>query len=95
MSDIVELSADRAQAFRSARRAEQLRAGLPPTTTTRWVASRKAAVVAAVNHGVLTEDQVQHMYGVSSEELAHWRESLEKHGVGGLRATRTQLYRGE
>ena len=93
MSEVVEFSADKAHSARRARREEQLRAGMPPANTTRWVASRKAAVVAAVNAGVIDKDDVETRYGVSEEELASWCESLEKHGVGGLRATRAQLYR--
>ena len=93
MSEVVDFGAEQAQSARRARRKEQLRAGLPPASTTRWVASRKAAVVAAVNAGVINEEDVEARYGVSEEELTAWRESLEKHGVGGLRATRAQLYR--
>ena len=93
MSDIIELTADRARSARAVRRAAQIRANLPPLTTTRWVASRKAAVVAAVNADVISKEEVERRYGVSEEELAQWTESLEKHGVGGLRATRVQIYK--
>jgi len=93
MSDIIELTADRARSARAARRAEQIRAALPPANTTRWVASRKAAVVAAVNAEILSKAEVVRRYGISEEELAHWKESLEKHGIGGLRATRLQAYK--
>lgn len=93
MSDIIELTADRARSARAMRRTAQIKANLPPADTTRWVASRKAAVVAAVKADVISEAEVARRYGVSEEELQQWKKSLEKHGVGGLRATRVQLYR--
>lgn len=66
---------------------------LPPVDTKRWVASRKAAVVAAVRHGLLTEAEACARYGLSPEELESWRQALDEHGVGALRTTRIQLYR--
>lgn len=68
-------------------------ADLPPRDTKRWVASRKAAVVAAVRQGLLSEDDACARYGLSAEELESWRQALEEHGVGALRTTRIQLYR--
>ena len=76
------------------RRAAQIKANLPPTDTTRWVASRKAAVVAAVKAEVICTEEVERRYGIGAEELQHWMKSLEQHGVGGLRATRLQAYKG-
>ena len=93
MPEVIELTGARAQSARAARRAKQIEANLPPTDTTRWVASRKAAVVAAVNAEVISKAEVEKRYGISEEELGFWMNSLEKHGVGGLRATRTQIYR--
>ena len=93
MSDIIVLTADRARSARAMRRAKQIKANLPPVETTRWVASRKAAVVAAVNAEVISKAEVERRYGVSEEELEQWMKSLEKHGVGGLRATRSQVYK--
>lgn len=93
MSDIIELTAERAQSMRAVRRAAQLKENLPSAETTRWVASRKAAVVAAVKAEVISKEEVERRYGVSEEELEQWMNSLEKHGVGGLRATRLQLYK--
>lgn len=93
MSDIIELTAERARSARAMRRTAQIKANLPPVDTTRWVASRKAAVVAAVKAEVITKAEVERRYGVSEEELEQWMNSLEKHGVGGLRATRSQVYK--
>lgn len=94
MSDIIKLTAERARSARELRRAAQIKAALPSTETTRWVASRKAAVVAAVNAEVISKEDVERRYGVSEEELEQWVNSLQKHGVGGLRATRCQVYKG-
>jgi transposase-like protein len=66
---------------------------LPPPDTKRWVASRKAAVVAAVRERLLTAEQACERYGLSPEELDSWRIALDEHGVGALRTTRIQLYR--
>ncbi len=93
MSDIIELTADRARSARAMRRAAQIKANLPPIDTTRWVASRKAAVVAAVKAEVIDAAEVEQRYGVGEEELQQWIKSLEQHGVGGLRATRLQVYK--
>lgn len=69
------------------------RADLPPRSTRRWVASRKAAVVRAVRFGLLTEEQAMDRYGLSSEELQSWIVATSAHGVDALKATRVQKYR--
>jgi len=76
----------------SARKRARL-AELPPVDTKRWVASRKAAVVAAVREGAITRDEACRRYGLSEEELQGWADALSEHGVGALRTTRIQLYR--
>jgi transposase-like protein len=68
-------------------------ADLPPADTRRWVASRKAAVVAAVREGLLTPEEACLRYALTPEELDSWRIALDEHGVGALRTTRIQLYR--
>lgn len=78
---------------RSPERARATLADLPPRDTKRWVASRKAAVVAAVREGVLTPEDACARYNLTREELDSWRIALDEHGVGALRATRIQLYR--
>ena len=74
-------------------RARATLAALPPRDTKRWVASRKAAVVAAVREGLLSAEDACARYGLTSEEFDSWRIALDEHGVGALRATRIQLYR--
>ncbi len=66
---------------------------LPPADTRRWVARRKAAVVAAVNGGLLSEKAACEMYDLSEEELDSWRSAVAKHGVNALRTTALQRYR--
>ncbi len=69
------------------------RADLPPTTTRRWVASRKAAVVKAVCYGLLSQDQALERYGLSEEELQIWMDAVETHGEAALKVTQVQKYR--
>jgi hypothetical protein len=61
-------------------------AALPPASTSRWVASRKAAVVAAVQAGLLTVMEACRRYGLSHEEFAEWERRYESEGLKGLRA---------
>ncbi|MFW5681065.1 MAG: DUF1153 domain-containing protein [Pseudomonadota bacterium] len=67
---------------------------LPPPDTERWVASRKAQVVRAVQEGRLSLDQACERYGLSGEEFLGWQRMIDRHGVPGLRVTRLQRYRG-
>lgn len=66
---------------------------LPPPSTTRWVARRKAEVVAAVHGGLLTIDEVCERYGLTLEEFASWQRGVERSGMQGLRVTKLQHYR--
>jgi hypothetical protein len=59
---------------------------LPPVTTKRWVARRKAAVISAVRNGVLTMGEACRRYGLSGEEFAEWERHYEAEGLKGLRA---------
>jgi len=66
---------------------------LPPAGTTRWVVRRKAEVVAAVDGGLLTFEEVCERYGLSMEEFAGWKRAVERSGMPGLRVTRIQHYK--
>jgi hypothetical protein len=44
------------------------RADLPPKSTKRWVASRKAAVVKAARFGPILLDEACNLYGLSNDE---------------------------
>ena len=59
---------------------------LPAPHATRWVARRKAEVVAAVDGGLLTIDEVLQRYELSPEEFESWQRAMERDGVSGLRA---------
>jgi transposase-like protein len=66
---------------------------LPHPNTKRWVARRKAAVVAAVRSGGVTLEEACRVYQLSKEELLSWDRAFELYGLAGLRVTRTQQYR--
>ena len=69
------------------------RADLPAAETKRWVASRKAAVVRAVRHGLITLDEAKRRYGLSDEEFESWALAVAHHGEAALKATALQKYR--
>ena len=52
---------------------------LPPANTRRWVARRKAAVVAAVSSGMLTIEEACRRYQISEEEFYAWQRAFERH----------------
>jgi hypothetical protein len=67
--------------------------GLPPPNTRRWVVRRKAAIVVAVESGMITIQQVCQVYQLTEEEFLSWKHALETHGLAGLCTTRIQQYR--
>ena len=72
---------------------QMTRADLPDQMTRRWVASRKAAVVRAVDGGLITADEACDMYKLSPDELIEWQSAVESYGEAALKATRLQRYR--
>jgi len=68
-------------------------ADLPSPNTRRWVIRRKAEVVAAVRGGLITLEEACNRYKLSMEEYLAWQQAIERHGMAGLRTTRTQQYR--
>jgi hypothetical protein len=58
---------------------------LPPAGTRHWVPRYKAAVVAAVDAGVLGLEDARQRYLLSEEELESWRDTIDRFGVPGLR----------
>ena len=66
---------------------------LPPRDTVRWVSSRKAAVVTAVQSGVISLSDACMRYSLSVEEFLSWQRAVEHHGTPGLRITHVQDYR--
>jgi hypothetical protein len=69
------------------------RADLPPADTRRWVASRKAVVVKAVIHGLITQSEAMERYALSEEELSLWFSAVQRHGEKALKVTTIQKYR--
>jgi hypothetical protein len=66
-------------------------ATLPPPDTERWVARRKAQVVAAVQAGLLSLDDALARYKLSLEEYTAWQRGLYRHGLRGLQITHLQI----
>lgn len=69
------------------------RSDLPPRDTMRWIARRKAEVVAAVNGGLLSISEACERYELTLEEFASWQRAVEREGLPGLRISRAQAYR--
>src|SRR5512139_3148331 len=68
-------------------------ADLPAPGTKRWVARRKAEVVAAVRGGLLSFEEACSRYSLAAEELISWQYWIEKHGLPGLHISRLQHHR--
>ncbi|MFN4058832.1 MAG: DUF1153 domain-containing protein [Roseinatronobacter sp.] len=68
-------------------------ADLPPADTTRWVASRKAVIVAAVEHGLLSRKAALERYALSDEEFDLWTDAATRYGTDALKVTSIQRYR--
>src|SRR5690349_16004798 len=68
-------------------------ANLPSPDAQRWVASRKAIVVAAVRGGLLSMSDACARYRLTTEEFLHWQTQVDRDGLQGLRTTRIQEYR--
>lgn len=61
-------------------------ADLPPRNLKRWIARRKAEVVAAVEGGLISESEACARYNISREEFSAWLNAYDRGGVPGLRA---------
>ena len=68
-------------------------ADLPEPDTKRWVASRKAVVVYAVSHGLMTREEALKRYALSEEEFSEWQSAVERFGVAALKTTNLMHYR--
>lgn len=66
---------------------------LPPSNTLRWVARRKAEVVAAVLGGLLSTEDACERYHLSLDEFKSWQRLFDMHGLRGLRTTKVKKYR--
>ena len=61
---------------------------MPPRGTVRWIARRKAEVVAGVRGGLLSFGDACERYALTSEELIAWQQAITHSGMNGLQATR-------
>lgn len=61
---------------------------LPPPDTRRWVPRRKARVVAAVEGGLISEDEAFERYQITSEEFDTWKAAMSRFGMRGLCVTK-------
>ena len=68
-------------------------ADLPAPETRRGVPRRKARVVAAVEGGLISQDEVCKRYEISIEEFNLWRNRLLRHGLKGLCVTQINRLR--
>ncbi len=55
------------------------------TSTYRWLASRKAQLLARIDAGEISEADALREYALSRHELAHWRRLFAREGMWGLR----------
>ncbi|MFK5997902.1 MAG: DUF1153 domain-containing protein [Rhodobacterales bacterium] len=69
------------------------RSDLPPVSTKRWVASRKACVILAVETGLIKKQEACEMYAISQEEFNGWLNAVKSHGISALKTTKLQDYR--
>lgn len=70
-------------------------ADLPDSNAKRWVIRRKAQVVAAVQGGLLSLEDACERYRLTMDEFLTWKQSVEEHGLDGLRVTKIQEYRSK
>jgi hypothetical protein len=47
----------------------------------------------AVRSGIISLNDACSRYNISIEEFLSWQRLIDRHGIGGLRATRIQQYR--
>ena len=55
--------------------------------------ARKAAVVRAITHDLISREEALKRYSLSEEELDAWHAAVEQHGESALKATTIQRYR--
>jgi hypothetical protein len=68
---------------------------LPSTSTTYWVARRKAELLAAIDGGLIEIEVACETYRLSREELSAWRHARDRAGVPGLRVNRIRPHRDQ
>jgi hypothetical protein len=66
---------------------------LPAPETERWVARRKAEIIAAVRGGLISLETACSRYELTPAELSSWQRSFDQDGLRGLRMKQIQRYR--
>ena len=56
-----------------------------PSGQERWVARRKAVVVRAIEHGLLSRDDAIERYALTEEELDCWIAAVAREGAAALK----------
>jgi len=56
-----------------------------PSGSERWIARRKATVVQAIGHGLLSRDEAIARYGLTEEELEGWIFTATRMGTAALK----------
>jgi len=64
---------------------KEIAAELPKSYSTRWSAARKAAVVNAVQHGVISLGKAMERYRLSLSEFKSWEKKFAADGIQGLK----------
>jgi|SRR5580700_7580276 hypothetical protein len=60
---------------------------LPQAGRIRWVARRKAELIAAVSGGLITMQDACSRYAISTEEFMDWERRYMRRGLTGLRVS--------
>lgn len=66
---------------------------LPVPETRRWVPRRKARVVAAVEGGLISEEEAFERYRITAEEYDTWKAAMSRFGMRGLCVTQINRVR--
>lgn len=56
-----------------------------PSGSERWIARRKATVVQAIGHGLLSREEAIARYGLTEEELEGWISTAARLGPAALK----------
>lgn len=57
---------------------------LPPSNRVRWNPRRKAEIVIAVLHGIVTFSEVRERYAISEDEFLDWQDRYSRGGMPAL-----------
>lgn len=60
----------------------------------RWTPRRKAELLAQLDAGRVSFEELAQYWEISPEEIEEWRRLYAQDGLRGLRATRLQTYTG-